>query len=301
MNDAGLAVSLTFGGSQQVGDGFGIPLIMRYILETCTTVAQTIAVLQRIPSHMAYNVTVIDAQGDFATVMVGVEGNIHVTRERAITNHQQRVVWSQQAQFSKTIERKHFLDELLQTDCTPTSLTAAFLQAPLRSTQYDQNFGTVYTAVYQPQSGRMRYVWTDQEWSHSFDDFKDAEISVHLLPAHTNANDFVTANTHAYDMTGAMREVLHNMLQYIDPAVLPNPQAATQLSEALQVLQYEWIQFANDFASIWTMPSAQQAMVNVDLDESMPFVQHVDAVSAAPTTMPSMHHSKPKRFAIAFH
>ena len=39
MNDAGLAVSLTFGGRRVLGDGFGIPLVVRYLLETCDDVA----------------------------------------------------------------------------------------------------------------------------------------------------------------------------------------------------------------------------------------------------------------------
>lgn len=38
MNDAGLVVSLTFGGRVAVGDGFGMPLVIRYLLETCETV-----------------------------------------------------------------------------------------------------------------------------------------------------------------------------------------------------------------------------------------------------------------------
>ena len=37
VNDAGLAVSLTFGGRRDVGDGFGIPIVVRYLLEVCTT------------------------------------------------------------------------------------------------------------------------------------------------------------------------------------------------------------------------------------------------------------------------
>ena len=38
VNDAGLAVSLTFGGRRVLGDGFGIPIVIRYLLETCETV-----------------------------------------------------------------------------------------------------------------------------------------------------------------------------------------------------------------------------------------------------------------------
>src|SRR6185436_2580738 len=35
INEHGLAVSLSFGGRQVVGDGFGIPLVLRYALEFC--------------------------------------------------------------------------------------------------------------------------------------------------------------------------------------------------------------------------------------------------------------------------
>ncbi len=38
VNDAGLAISLTFGGRPEVGEGFGIPLVIRYVLEVCGTV-----------------------------------------------------------------------------------------------------------------------------------------------------------------------------------------------------------------------------------------------------------------------
>ena len=40
INDSGLAISLTFGGRRDVGDGFAIPLVVRYLLETCDTVAE---------------------------------------------------------------------------------------------------------------------------------------------------------------------------------------------------------------------------------------------------------------------
>ena len=49
MNDAGLAVSLTFGGRRALGDGFGIPLVVRYLLETCDDVAEARETLARLP------------------------------------------------------------------------------------------------------------------------------------------------------------------------------------------------------------------------------------------------------------
>ena len=64
INDAGLAVSLTFGGRKVVGDGFGIPIVLRYILEFCDTAEQAGEVhASRVPVHMSYNVTAVDRRG----------------------------------------------------------------------------------------------------------------------------------------------------------------------------------------------------------------------------------------------
>lgn len=70
MNDAGLALSLAFGGRKVVGEGFGIPLILRYVLEVCGEVADAVEVLHRVPSHMSYNVTLLDRAGKSLTVQV---------------------------------------------------------------------------------------------------------------------------------------------------------------------------------------------------------------------------------------
>ena len=70
VNDAGLAISLTFGGRRVVGQGFGVPLILRYVLQTCTTTDEATAVLARVPTHMSYNVTVLDKKRKYATAMM---------------------------------------------------------------------------------------------------------------------------------------------------------------------------------------------------------------------------------------
>ena len=63
VNDAGLAVSLTFGGRRDVGDGFGIPIVVRYLLEVCTDVAEAREALASIPVHAAQNLTLLDRSG----------------------------------------------------------------------------------------------------------------------------------------------------------------------------------------------------------------------------------------------
>lgn len=61
MNDAGLAVSLTFGGRYVHGPGFGLPIVLRYLLETCDTVDQALAKLASMPVPIPQNVTLVDA------------------------------------------------------------------------------------------------------------------------------------------------------------------------------------------------------------------------------------------------
>ena len=164
-----------------MGRGFGIPLIVRYVLQTCENVKQAIEQLKRIPSHMAYNVTMVDRTGDFATVMLAPGQQAIVTKQNVTTNHQQKIAWPEQAGFSKTVERKRHLELLLNTPgLNENQLIKAFHCPPLYSTNYQQNFGTVYTAVYKPESGTMAYHWPDEQWQHSFGLFNEGVKTVNL-------------------------------------------------------------------------------------------------------------------------
>lgn len=70
MNKDGLAVSLTFGGRPGSGDGFAVPLVVRYLLEVAETAEQARGVLRRLPIAMSYNITVVDAAGECFTAFV---------------------------------------------------------------------------------------------------------------------------------------------------------------------------------------------------------------------------------------
>jgi predicted choloylglycine hydrolase len=89
INESGLAISLTFGGRRVVGDGFGVPLIIRYILEFCETVEDAAKILKRVPCHMAYNVTVIDKSKKYLTaylspdkLLLPIHGSQQIIRTR---------------------------------------------------------------------------------------------------------------------------------------------------------------------------------------------------------------------------
>jgi predicted choloylglycine hydrolase len=176
MNEHGLAVSLSFGGRPVVGDGFGIPLVLRYILEFSKTTAEAIAVLERVPSHMAYNVSVVDAQGDHATVEVAPDRRAAVSRARVATNHQGESDMTPLAVRTRSIEREGFLSARVRDRSqTRQSFVDAFLLPPLFNTDWAQAFGTLYTATYDPKRLEVEIRWPSHRWRRSFTDFGEEE------------------------------------------------------------------------------------------------------------------------------
>ncbi len=179
MNDAGLAVSLTFGGRQEVGQGFGVPLLLRYILQTCETAAEAGEALKRIPCHMSYNVTVVDRQRRFLTAYLTPDRPTILTHAAVATNHQERVEWSSHARFTATVERERYLLQRLTLHPeTQEKFVSAFLKPPLYSIAFDSGFGTLYTAAYRPREGRLSVHWPDRIWEKSFDTFDEDHVRV---------------------------------------------------------------------------------------------------------------------------
>jgi predicted choloylglycine hydrolase len=187
INDAGLAISLTFGGKRAVGEGFGVPLILRYVLQICETTEEAVQALQRLPTHMSYNVTILDAARTYRTVMMMPDRHAIVTHAAVATNHQESVEWVNHARFTATVERERFLLQRLTLHVDPEEkFVGAFLKPPLYSTAYKEGFGTLYTAVYKPKQGRMEIHWPGAMWPFQFDAFQEARRKVHM-PTNTRS------------------------------------------------------------------------------------------------------------------
>lgn len=181
INEDGLVVSLTFGGRKITGQGFGIPFILRYILEFCSRVDEAVETLIRIPSHMAYNVTIADKTGAYKTIRVAPKEKAVITNLAYTTNHQKKVDWPENARFNKTVERSLFLSHLLEEeDLSAEDLVAAFLRKPLYNDLFEEGFGTLFTAAYHPTSGLVDLHWPNLKISQSFDKFEEQEHWVHL-------------------------------------------------------------------------------------------------------------------------
>ena len=173
INDAGLSIALAYGGRQETGRGFGITTILRYVLETCDTVPQALRALQRVPSHMPYNVVVADASGAAASVEIYAGGGAKVQPRLVATNHQTDGSTPDRGAFTRTFERSDHLDGVLSGGCTPSTLASRFQEAPLRQDRYGEGFGTLFTAEYQPLRRHMTLHWEGVVWEQSIDAFEE--------------------------------------------------------------------------------------------------------------------------------
>ncbi|GAW35659.1 acyl-coenzyme A:6-aminopenicillanic acid acyl-transferase [Roseovarius sp. A-2] len=181
MNDAGLAISLTFGGRRVVGEGFGVPLILRYVLQTCETAKEAGAVLARVPTHMSYNVTVLDAKRQYLTAMMAPDRPTLITHAAVATNHQENVEWVSHARFTATVERERYLLHRLTLHRDPEDkFINAFLRPPLYSTAFSAGFGTLYTAVYRPRLQQMEVRWPGTVWPQTMDHFHEGGRDVQI-------------------------------------------------------------------------------------------------------------------------
>ena len=184
MNEDGLAISLTFGGRKEVGVGFGIPFILRYVLEFCSNVDEAVAALIRIPSHMSYNVTVVDRTGKFKTVQLAPDKAPLVTNAAFTTNHQGTIDWPENAAFNKTQERSSFLKKMLsEKNLNSVRVADAFLKAPLYNTKFKEGFGTLFTSVYRPLEGKVELRWPETSVQQSFENFQEVYKLINYEPA----------------------------------------------------------------------------------------------------------------------
>jgi predicted choloylglycine hydrolase len=183
INEAGLVVSLSFGGRTVTGEGFGIPLVLRYLLEVAADVAQAVEILRRLPHHMSYTISLLDHGGAFATVFVAPDRPVETVDTRTCTNIQHAIEWPEHERATRALLRAEKLAEALETADGPEALLATMLQPPIRQDAFARGFGTLYTAVYAPVDGSVRLCWPGQpEWLQGVAAFTEGEREVDLAP-----------------------------------------------------------------------------------------------------------------------
>jgi predicted choloylglycine hydrolase len=189
INAAGLTISLAFGGRRATAAGFAMPLIVRYLLELCATTEHAVAVLARLPVQASYNLTIVDSEGHAVTAHVAPDRAPSIGRALVATNHQHTVEWPEHAEAVRSEERKQrLLDLLADAALGEDELTDAFLEPPLYSTDYDDGFGTLYTAVYRPAAAAVEYRWPGLRWDQSCGAFEEG-IRAIRLPSSNASSD----------------------------------------------------------------------------------------------------------------
>ena len=181
VNHSGLTVSLAFGGDPKVGRGFAVPLIVRYLLETCTSVYETKDALRQIPSFMTYSLSILDRTGEHTTAYISPGRKPRFETGKIATNHQGDIIWPRYARFTRTLERAKFLERRLNRDSQKADeLLRDFLSPPLYASSWGRGFGTLYTALYRPQKLSLELCWPDTRLSYSTSEFVEADHEIYF-------------------------------------------------------------------------------------------------------------------------
>jgi predicted choloylglycine hydrolase len=171
MNDAGLAVSLTFGGRPVWGPGFCITMVIRYLLETCESVQQAWDKLRTLPIATVQNLTLVDPH-EALSVHVGPDIPATIADEACVTNHQGSV---DPDSYADSLNRLAAIRDASAAATSADDVVAALLKPPLYNPASD---GTLYTAAYRTAEGRVSYIWPAERWEQSFEDFTTGSRSV---------------------------------------------------------------------------------------------------------------------------
>lgn len=181
INDSGLGVSINYGGRLVEGKGFGITIVVRYILETCSSVEEAISVLRRVPVHLDYNIALLDKAGNHATVFIAPDRDLCVTQATTSTNHQGPQEPGKPLFLEDSVLRLETLNSLAAPrDTTLGQTVTQFLHPPLYRC-HENSSGTLYTAVYNPAAGSVNYVWPQYSLNLTFDQFTEQTLDIQYV------------------------------------------------------------------------------------------------------------------------
>lgn len=178
VNEHGLAVAIAFGGRTVVGDGFGIGLVVRYLLELARDVGEALDILRRVPVRLSYNVALVDRHGTGVIARIAPDRQLVVSDSKTAANRQGATEWPQHAAFCATEEREVALEAALATPgMTAARLVARFLEPPLYRYPAMTPWGTVYTVAYDCEHSAMELAWPGERWDLSLGGFVEGELT----------------------------------------------------------------------------------------------------------------------------
>ena len=155
MNASGLAVSLSFGGRRVEGPGFGVTLVLRYILETCRNAAEGLAVLRRVPVHLSYNIVLADRDGGWYSVAIAPDRTPEIPQRTLLRQPSGRAQLARRGRLVRHCPpRGHPRGLPGQPGADRGRLIQQFLRRPLYRPVSKSGWGTLYTAALPAARGR---------------------------------------------------------------------------------------------------------------------------------------------------
>lgn len=182
INSDGLAVSMSFGGREEFGDGFGVSILLRYLLEFAGDVREACELIRRIPVQGAYNIMLLDRTGKFETVELSAGQQPSFIGSRVATNHQADSSWPLYEEKVLTHARDSHLRKMIAEHIhSAHAFTREFLQAPLYHNRFARGFGTLYDAAFYPQRNACEYFWPENTWPLNFENFSDRDYHIAFI------------------------------------------------------------------------------------------------------------------------
>ncbi len=182
INSDGLAVSMSFGGRQEFGTGFGIPLVLRYLLEYAGNVTEACELLENLPVHGAYNVMLLDRDTNFETIAIAAGQQPRKLATKVSTNHQPGSSWPVYEEKVSTHLRYQHLDAITAgQQLSAQQFSRQFLLPPLYNSQFGRGFGTLYSAAFYPRTGTCEYLWPEHSWTFDCNKFDERHHTVNFI------------------------------------------------------------------------------------------------------------------------
>lgn len=182
INSDGLAVSMSFGGREEFGEGFGVSLLLRYLLEFAGNVGEACELIQRVPVQGAYNIMLLDREAIFETVEIAPGCEPTRVGHRVATNHQASSSWPLYEEKVLTHARCRHLHNLTAArEHSSYAFTREFLQFPLYQTRFARGFGTLYDAAFYPGRKSCEYFWPHNQWEFEFQNFDTREYQIEFI------------------------------------------------------------------------------------------------------------------------
>lgn len=182
INSDGLAVSMSFGGREEFGQGFGISILLRYLLEFAGDVKQACELIRRVPVQGAYNIMLLDRETNFETVELDAGREPEFIGSPVSTNHQAGSSWPIYEEKVFTHARFQHLNHVIANQQhSAGEFAREFLQAPLYHTRFAKGFGTLYDAAFYPQRLGCDYFWPDNSWSCDFSNFPQRDYHIDFI------------------------------------------------------------------------------------------------------------------------